>query len=514
MYKIVNSKLIANKNLHHIFIVLSVLLIVSCDSNNSSSREDIVVATIGSEQITVADFRRNYEFGMPHLKREPNRKLSYLNYMINEKILSLEGYKRGFETTKRVKKLEKKLLDELLVEELFIKNVNSKIVIPPEEVKEAILKSQVSWKMNFWFEKSEEQAYFIKDEISKNGFENTLKTIFNHNPEVKLKSEDFVTDYITWLEIAPEIMNEIKDLAINEISEPIKLAHGYFVFQIKDIRREPISEYDIQDKYERFRQILYYKKLKEEASNYIVSVMGPKNVVTNGKTLFELTKAYLDWKKNSSERNFQNFILENNSNILSKKLVTFNQEVWKVSDFIDKFDPQKIDTSSSNVKKIGSEISQQIALQVRDYNLIKLALDSDLDKEENVQKQLGIWRDKWVYDETRKYYLKDIILSDDETKNYFEKNITSFQINVNDPPKYEEFKNTAKKFAYIHRAGNLLKKNIDSLKIEYSVSINNAVLDTIQTIDSKKSRWQSLQVFKRSSNRLAFPIVDPAWNIN
>jgi hypothetical protein len=36
-------------------------------------------------------------------------------------------------------------------------------------------------------------------------------------------------------------------------------------------------------------------------------------------------------------------------------------------------------------------------------------------------------------------------------------------------------------------------------------------LDTITTIEFQKSRWAGLQVFKRSNNRLAFPVVDPAW---
>ncbi|MEN8191644.1 MAG: hypothetical protein ABFS12_02430, partial [Bacteroidota bacterium] len=180
---------------------------------------------------------------------------------------------------------------------------------------------------------------------------------------------------------------------------------------------------------------------------------------------------------------------------------------------LKKFDPQKINGKSLNVEKIGGEISNQIALQVRDHALIKLALDSNLDNSKSVQKQMKEWRDKWVYDETRRYYLKEIKISDDKAKSFFEKNIKSFQINANEIPKYDDYKSTAKKFAYIQQAGNVLVNKIDSLKENYAIDINNTVLDTIKTIDFEKSRWQSLQVFKRSSNRLAAPIVDPAWKI-
>ncbi len=193
--------------------------------------------------------------------------------------------------------------------------------------------------------------------------------------------------------------------------------------------------------------------------------------------------------------------------------MSFDKGNWKVLNFLEKFDPNKIKEKSFNVEKIGGAISKQIALQVRDSVLIKLALESDLDKSKSVKKQMKEWRDKWVYDETRRHYLKEYKISDDKAKSFFEENIKLFQINVNETPKYDEFKGTAKKFAYIQQADSILINKIDSLKHIYTININKAVLDTINTIDFEKSRWQSLQVFKRSTNRLATPIVDPAWKI-
>ena len=125
------------------FVIISLLILSLFSCESKPEKEDIILATVGNEKITVKDFRRNYEFGLPHLKSEPNRKLSYLNYMIYEKILSVEGYKLGFENSERVKRSEKKLFDELLIEELFIENVNSKVKIEPEEIKNSILKFMV-----------------------------------------------------------------------------------------------------------------------------------------------------------------------------------------------------------------------------------------------------------------------------------------------------------------------------------------------------------------------------------
>ncbi len=492
---------------------LSIIILVFCSHPKVNKKKEVVLASVGNEKITVSDFRRNYEFGLPNLKVEPNRKLSYLQYMIYEKVLSLEGYKLGLNNSPRVKDLENDLLNELLIEELFIKNVNSKIVVKPEEVKQAILKSQVSWKMNYWFESNIEQAKFIRSEIIKNGFEKTIGKILKSNPELKFKLNDFETNYVTWLEIAPDVLDKIKNLSINQISEPIKLGKGYFLFQIKDIRRSGTTDFDLKNKYETFRQILYYRKLKKEAGKYVSSIMQPKNVITKGKALHELTTEFIAWKQDTLKQTFKDFVEKNNIELLNKPLVKFEKHIWRVSDFIKKFNTKRIKTTSLSKTKIAGEISKQIALEVRNNELVKLALKNNLDKNEHLKKQLKEWRDKWVYEEARKYFLKKTKITDKEAKDFFQNNITSFQVNAKEIPKYKEYKNTAKKFAYIKKAEKILLTRIDSLKKIYPIHINKEILDTIQTIDFQKSRWQSLQVFKRSSNRLAVPIVDPAWKI-
>ena len=95
------------------FIFIIMIIISSC---NKDEKKDVILARVGDDVITVKDFKYNYETGFPHLKKKPDPKRSYLEYMIKEKLLSLDGYKRGFDKSPRVKKFEKELLNELLVE--------------------------------------------------------------------------------------------------------------------------------------------------------------------------------------------------------------------------------------------------------------------------------------------------------------------------------------------------------------------------------------------------------------
>ena len=76
-----------------------------------------------------------------------------------------------------------------------------------------------------------------------------------------------------------------------------------------------------------------------------------------------------------------------------------------------------------------------------------------------------------------------------------------------------KYRDQAYRDAYIQKAKAILYQKVEELRSAHPVFIYQAVLDTITTIEFKKSRWMSLQVFKKSSNRLAFPMVDPAWGL-
>jgi hypothetical protein len=149
---------------------------------------------------------------------------------------------------------------------------------------------------------------------------------------------------------------------------------------------------------------------------------------------------------------------------------------------------------------------------VRDNFMINEARKMDLHKSPQVLNELKMWKDKWVYQEVRRHYTHDLKITEKQTREYFDKYKDKFKIRWDDQPEFDHYHNQSKRLAYIEKVRNLLSQKVDSLEnATFPIFINQAVLDTITTIEFQKSPWASLQVFKRSSNRLACPIVDPAW---
>jgi hypothetical protein len=97
---------------------------VQCDKNiMDNNASGAIVAQIGSAVITIEEFISNYEFGFAHLKSSYAPKKSYLRAMINEKLLTLDGYKNNIHKKESIQGKKKVLTQELLIEYLLKKEI-------------------------------------------------------------------------------------------------------------------------------------------------------------------------------------------------------------------------------------------------------------------------------------------------------------------------------------------------------------------------------------------------------
>ena len=180
-----------------LIVMLLIATIFNFNCGKKTEPDQVVLAKVGDKVITAEEFRFNYEFGLPHLKLGPNPKESYLNYMIKEELLALAGYDEGLDNSERVQRLENELTEELLVEQLFKKEVDDKITVTPDEIKDAIVKSSVKWKLRYWVEPSPDHANSVYAAMRKNGYGAVVDEILKSNPEIRMNMKDFETDYLT-----------------------------------------------------------------------------------------------------------------------------------------------------------------------------------------------------------------------------------------------------------------------------------------------------------------------------
>ncbi|MEO8233627.1 MAG: peptidylprolyl isomerase [Ignavibacteriota bacterium] len=503
-----------------VFFILF-FMIKTCSRQESEFDSD-TIAYVGGRKISIKDFQVNYELGFTFLKKKNDSKYSYLDYMINEVLLMQEGYRLGFNKSERVKIQEDQLLKALLIEEFFKKKVDNNITITDEEIKAAITKSTVKWKLKYWIESNSGQAFEIYNSMRESGYTKVVQKMLVNNYEEKRSLKDLETGYLTWLDIPPELLEQIKNLGIGEISKPIALEGVYFILQITNITRSGISEYDYQNTYNRFKQILFSRKQKERTAKFVAEFMNPKNVIAKGDEFKILVGALTEWKQQSSSSdNFLERVLKATrnepalmelKNNLEKPFITFDHEVWTVKEFLNRFDPHFIKDKPSYKQLFQKQLKHQLAITIRNYFFVKEAINLGLDKSEEVVNQLKAWSDKWVYEETRHFYTMNIKINNSKARKYFDDHVNHYVSEHGKQPEFNEVLDKVKRDAYLEQAKRLLEGKIEQIKKNTVVRINKAVLDSITVSDSDKSTTIDVILLK-SSGKLAYPTVDPAWGL-
>jgi hypothetical protein len=474
-----------------IVLLVYIILLMSC-SKMESTAEPIVVAEIGDRTITARDFQLNYEFGFASLKKGDttrDRKRSYLQWMIYEKLLAIEGFQRGLHKSDAILFQQKSLEEDLILESFLTSQIKSKITISDTEIKEAITKSKVQFKFRYWPASTLEDAEVIFSEMKTNGFSDVVSFMLETNPETGLKIEDFTTDYVTWLEIPDEVLSAIQDVPRGEISEPVKIKNTYFLFQVLDIRREAITENEYLSKAPTFKKILEQKEYRQAVRRYVNGLMTPKKVITKGAALRMLSDALLEWKRaglyksssflecveNADPELPALYTLKSEQDML---LSTFEGSQLTVGEFLKQYNGSRFQSVMRDTNRIRAEMSRQIALHIRNLFLLKEARSLSIDKDPAIQDELALWLDKWVGDALTAQLLEP---------------------------------DSAQSLKSIYTANKQLSQTLDVLETKYPVKIYHNILDTLSVNETNKSAWLNMHIFKGGTNRIAVPIANGYW---
>jgi hypothetical protein len=460
------------------------------------------VAKIDDTYITVDEFRTSYETAPGFLKigKDPQqKKRHYLNLMIKEKLLAREGYRLGLDQSPYVLAAEQQLQNELMLDELVSREVKQHIKVSMDEIKEEINRSKVTFKFRFWVENDLAKAQAVAEDMRKRGYADVVSDLIRNNPELQnINPKEFETDYLNHLQIPTEVLDAIKDLPFGEISDPVKIDNSYVIFQVLDIRRSAVTENEYIEKAPRFEQIIFYRKYNELVNQYIADMLTPLNIVTKAPAFNKLSKAFMEWKKDST--------------LVAKPFFVYKDGEVSVREFLQLFRSERVNQELSGSSSYKETLDFAVQMTIRDYFLLQRAKQKRLKLSPERQEELQIWRDKWVYQTAYQQLVTEPFVSKEEVASYLEANKDRYIID-----KEKGLQLSARDTLRIAHDARLTKRLaatqalIDSLQQQHRIEINTAVLDTVSVIEFKKNPWATMRVYRGGTNRVAFPSVDPFW---
>ena len=246
--------------------------------SNSIAKESLITETIKRKEI-----EKYYDF------KKKNNLINAIekNLLLKKNIKNREQLKEILENKNiNYEDVKKKLLVETLWNKLIYDKYVKNVIINKEDLRKKILIQFNNKQKKFDYNLSEiviseninkdfkKKFSIINKSLKEIGFENTANIYSISNTA----NNGGLVGWVNELQISTQINSQIKDLKINEISKPIKIANGYILIKVND-KKEVKNNININDQLEKViiretnRQLnsfsmIFYKRLKKNIEIY------------------------------------------------------------------------------------------------------------------------------------------------------------------------------------------------------------------------------------------------------
>jgi hypothetical protein len=474
----------------------------------SAYKQDEIVAEVDSIKISADEFFYSYEFGPAFVKKKPDSKNRHLSYMINEKLLAIDGYARGIDTIEQTKDYLHEFISDLATEELFKQDILSKVEILPSEIDTVINKKQIELEIKWLYSDSEEG---IKDYLKKMNIGISFDSLFAAQISDSVFSDEryMKIDRFKLEQKNPLLAKIIDSLKTGEVSVPVLIEDGWYIVKLNNVWENLVAT---EAEYEKLKQeavnAVTKRKIDILSDQYVNELMIDNQPVIKRNT-FNFLRSYLgnylldpekykEWNLTSKlNEAIKNLNISDKKEYADAVLVESKNRSFSLKDFLTWYRNRSlyIKLNKNDLQNFSASLERLIWRMIRDRLLSERARSRGLDKTESVTKQAGWWKDKIISAVVK----NEIAYSTDVENN---------EIKTGKNPENE----TASVKASDEYTAKLLRK-ILLLKQKYSIVINEDTLDRIPVSVENNPRAVEFYTVKKGGliPRTPYPTIDFDW---
>ena len=414
------------------FLLLTTVFLTAC--HNQQPHND-VVAQVSDDSMTLGiteqDFLYAYEFTprrQDSLKGSEARR-AFLETLVQEKLLALEGFRRGLDQDERVRIPLRWYKEKAVRQALYRKVVRDRVVLSEAELRQGFLRLKTRVRVRHLPARTLEAARALRRRLQAGEtFEQLAREVFK---DTTLAQNGGDLGYIRLGDLDEALEDAAFSLRVGEISEPIKSRWAYHILKAEDRRTQAIlTETEYQRQKARVARILRRRKEARLADAFIKQFMNPRRVRVYGPSvvfLVEQSKAIL----NSGERLLPNqlppirdaeigTLTSRLGDHLDQVLVQFEGGQWTIGDFLDKLravhpDARPVMTSKTNLKDV-------VARMVRDEFLLQEGYRHGLQNSSYVREEVRRWKQTLVAEHMRSLVVDTVTVSEVEAQRFYERN--------------------------------------------------------------------------------------------
>lgn len=484
--------------------------------------DSIVLATVGPWSITAQEFLLNYEFGPAFPKRVKDSKNRYLTYIVYEKLLALDGYTRGVQSSPMVKEMLDEIEGDLATEELYRDDVLSNVTVGQEEIAAGVAKERVHIVLKWLYTTQKEEIDRANASLSVGASFDSLFAM-QLSDSVKADERSMETTRFKLQIKNPVLAGTTDTLRFGQHSSPMRGPDGWYILKLADGWTDPLlTETEAGKLRNEVNRSLVQQRSDSLSDAYVHQMMLEQNPVIV-KDMFELLQTDIG-KKVLSRDKFERWIgrrLDSppDSSTLKaagkKVLVRLKDGSFSLDDFLSWYKTRElyVQLRLTSQRSFLLSLEQLIWRMVRDRLLTQRAFARSLQNRESVKKQKQWWEEKLVY-LAEKGRLVDAINTRDTTLlRYYEEHTRDYRDDKGNPKSFEEVRDDVLRDYSSFELTRTLLHRILQLKQSYKVDIREEALEKLYVDTENNPRAIDVYTVKKGGifPHTAFPFIDYDW---
>ncbi len=436
------------------------------------------VAKVGNEEISTKEFKMRYEL-MPRISKDyysvDSLKKEFLHSLIAEKLWAEEAKRERLDTLEYLKYFIKNIEKLLVKDELYKKEVDSKIKITDREVSFAERKSRTNLDVNI-LSTIDSMEIFNAYSLLQDSIPFDSITSLNEN---KLQGSH---TKITFGDLNDNaIEDSVYKLKVGEFTRPLNNDFGWFIFQLTNKsladsfgQKDKFSEREIKD-------IIRERKAKKIGTAYLNKLLNRVKVKFNEKLFWMLVEK------------FTNALQKREKNINdSSKVETYSLVEYDILKLVNGISKDTLNMTFMPIKKnniplkeflydltldgfevtrpeknlVASKLNAVIKRYVQNQLITEEGYRLGFQNSSEIKSELKMWKDNYLASILRNEHLNSEKVSDDEVREEYNRiynsnspvtevniieiltdNLDVIQLVLNEIKAGKDFKELAKKYS-------------------------------------------------------------------
>lgn len=439
--------------------IISILLLLGCQS-----RDDNILAVIGTKTITTQDFINRYRLNRQKLNLPDNGQVrsETLRNMIDELLLISQAEARGYHTDYLGQyELEKIKIQELINAYLQVK-VFARIQVQEADLRSLFINLNSMIKARHLYADSKQRADSLYQLLmSGYTFEELAKEIFI---DPRLRDSGGLLGYFTVDEMDAGFEESAFSLPIGQISRPVRTAQGYSIIQVLDrITKPMLTESEYLKNRDKLQTYCMYRLKKRTARSFSDSLSRNLKITYNLPVLQELFELLRAGKSDLLQVRIENASV--NDGLADKEIARSNLGNWTIRTLQEqaRFTTEEQRNWIENHENLQDFIA---GLIVRSYILTEakeMNLHSTAEYEVTVRQKM----EDYLYQRVQKTISAETEIPEDSLRSYY----MTHEVQYTSPPRIHLSEIVLENEFKANEVKKLLLKNLpfDSLAKTYSM---------------------------------------------